>query len=214
MAVCTLATLLAGILVTLVAVYSEPVFTMLGRDPTLTGRTDIWSAVLHSGSERPWLGYGYNAFWQEWNGPSAAVLTEIGWEAPNSHNGLLDLWLELGFAGVGALLIGLISAARAGLLSARRAPTIAGLWPLVFLSYLVLINVSMSVLLRPHSLSWILYVALLGSDLLAGVDDTQSGSVRGKVGPYSKGNRNIPQSSVGPVRKGHVSPGVSRIYRR
>ena len=40
----------------------EVVFGLLGRDATLTGRTDIWSALVTAIAERPWLGYGYGAF--------------------------------------------------------------------------------------------------------------------------------------------------------
>jgi O-antigen ligase len=44
--------------------YSEEVFELLARDPTLTGRTELWSLVGAAVTERPWVGYGYGAFWE------------------------------------------------------------------------------------------------------------------------------------------------------
>jgi len=209
-AVCTVSILLGGVFVIIVAANAEPIFTLLGRDATLTGRTDIWAAVLASVGERPWLGYGYNAFWHQWGGPSASVLSSVGWETPNGHNGLLDLWLELGFVGVGTLLLGLMVVLRAAVVSARRADSPAGLWPLVFLSHLALINVSMSAFLRPHSLYWILYVALLSSDLLTKAGKAQPVAV---PGPSDRFRRVPPLPRVlGGV--GQASLGVRRFYKK
>ena len=36
---------------------------LIGKDPTLTGRTDIWSAVIELIYEKPVLGWGYRAMW-------------------------------------------------------------------------------------------------------------------------------------------------------
>ena len=212
-AVCTVSILLAGAFISVIAANTEPIFTLLGRDSTLTGRTDIWQAVLASIGERPWLGYGYNAFWHPSDGPSASVLSLVGWETPNSHNGLLDLWLELGFAGVGILLVGLVAAVRAAVVSARRTDLSAGLWPLVFLSFLALINVSMSALLRPHSLTWILYVALLSSDLLTKAGKTRPVAVPGPDESSDRFRRVPPLPRV--LRGiGYASLGVRRFYRK
>jgi len=35
------------------------VLSLLGKEPTLTGRTDVWAAVSHRIAERPMFGYGY-----------------------------------------------------------------------------------------------------------------------------------------------------------
>ena len=46
------------------------VFQLVDRSPDLTGRTNLWNAVLLSVSKRPLLGYGFSAFWQGMNGES------------------------------------------------------------------------------------------------------------------------------------------------
>ena len=43
----------------------------IGKDPTLTGRTEIWSYVIPYISERPMLGWGFSAFWSPAN-PAAS----------------------------------------------------------------------------------------------------------------------------------------------
>jgi exopolysaccharide production protein ExoQ len=156
---------LLGVIGLTVALANESVvFDALGRDATLTGRTTLWAVVLASIGEQPWLGHGYNAFWQGWSGSSALVLSEVGWDTPHAHNGFLDLALDLGLLGMALLVTALTVASRAALRSARTSALASGVWPLVFLSFLLLINVTESSLLRQHNIYWILFVAVLCSD--------------------------------------------------
>jgi len=207
-AVCTISVLLGAIVLTVFLSNAEEAFALLGRDPTLTGRTDIWAAALVSIAERPWLGYGHNAFWQGWAGPSVSLINAIGWESPNSHNGLLDLWLELGLVGVCTFLLGLGIAARRAIRSVRNTVTAAGLWPLVFLSYLVVMNFSTSTIMLQHSLYWVLYVAVMSS--VTALRSPGSLTAESESGP--DGLREDPWSSRMPLGSGHVSPGVRRQY--
>ena len=52
-------------LVALSLLWSDPEFalSLLGKDTTLTGRTELWDAVVSLIKERPFLGYGYRAMW-------------------------------------------------------------------------------------------------------------------------------------------------------
>ena len=47
--------------------YAAPqaIFGLLGKDETFTGRTNIWSAVLHQIIQRPLTGYGFGAVWDD-----------------------------------------------------------------------------------------------------------------------------------------------------
>jgi O-antigen ligase len=71
---------------------------LLGRDETLTGRTDVWAELLPSFEKRSILGYGFGGFWT----PSTQ---EDAFGVKEAHNGYLDVCLGLGV--VGALLTGL-----------------------------------------------------------------------------------------------------------
>jgi exopolysaccharide production protein ExoQ len=78
---------------------------LLGKDMTLTGRTNIWSAVLDSIVKRPLLGYGYQAFWLGMEGESYRVILVVSWMLAQAQNGFLDIMLENGAAGLAIVLL-------------------------------------------------------------------------------------------------------------
>lgn len=151
--------LLGGSASSLVVDNAETILDALGKDMTLSGRTDLWAAVLDKIWERPWLGYGYGGFWRGMNGESADVIAVLKWEAPHSHNGLLDLWVEVGLLGLSAFLVSFISVAFKGVMWIRQTKTAEGLWPLAYLTFLFLVNITESSLMRQNAF-WILYVAV------------------------------------------------------
>jgi O-antigen ligase len=72
----------------------------LGRDATLTGRTELWEELLQMGT-RPWLGTGFETFWL---GERAEYFWEKYYFHPNqAHNGYIETYLNLGWIGVGLL---------------------------------------------------------------------------------------------------------------
>ena len=76
----------------------------VGRDPTLTDRTAIWSIVL-SMHTNPLVGTGYESFWL---GPRLQKVWQLfGATINESHNGYLEVYLNLGLIGV-LLLVGLL----------------------------------------------------------------------------------------------------------
>ena len=58
---------------------AEMLLGSIGKDPTLTGRTDMWPYVLEMIWKQPWLGYGYNGFWGDWDSPGAYVWYIVNW---------------------------------------------------------------------------------------------------------------------------------------
>lgn len=77
----------------------ERVTGLVGEDASLTGRTDIWELSLTAVQDRPWLGYGYGAFW-DGSETAERISSRLQWNVPNAHSGWLDLALELGVLGV------------------------------------------------------------------------------------------------------------------
>jgi O-antigen ligase len=69
---------------------------MVGRDPTLTGRTDLWKYLL-SMHTNPLLGTGYESFWL---GPRLEFVWRKFWLFNEAHNGYLDIYLNLGLMGL------------------------------------------------------------------------------------------------------------------
>lgn len=146
---------------------ADTILGSVGKDTTLTGRSDLWPAVLDMIAKKPWLGYGYGAFWEE-NGESSIVIQTVQWNAPNAHNGFLDLWLGLGLLGVLVFLIGFVINLLRSIYLIRWNQTFANLWLLLYLTYIIISNLTETTLLEQNSLEWILYVsAILSSKLPA-----------------------------------------------
>jgi exopolysaccharide production protein ExoQ len=135
----------------------------LGRSPTLSGRTGLWLVLLEAFRHRPWLGYGYNAFWVGWGGESAEVWSAVGWDPAHAHNGFLDLALQLGAIGVLTFLAGFALALLQAFRALRRTDSGPGIWPLAYLVFFFLFNLTESPLLRYDSLFWGLYVTTVCS---------------------------------------------------
>ncbi len=83
---------------------SDVFFELLGKDATLTGRTEIWTAIIRQIEQRPWTGYGYEAVWTDKSGrgPFAYIVKEAGFTPQHAHNSWLEQWLGLGLIGLAA----------------------------------------------------------------------------------------------------------------
>lgn len=130
----------------------------IGRDLTLTGRTDIWDAAARFVEAKPWLGYGYYAFWIPEAGPAFWVREAVGWQVASAHSSWLELGLGLGRAGVVLFALQLCATGLRGL-KALLDPQ-AGLWAPAFLAAFALYTPSESHALQANNLFWIIYVAV------------------------------------------------------
>lgn len=134
---------------------------LLGRDLTFSGRNVLWAAVWDLIQQHPWLGYGYGASWKDWNSETSYVWKFVGgWKAPNSHNGLLDLLLDLGFLGAITFLIGFLINLVKSINLASSSETADDYWPLLFLTYLIQANISETSLFLQNNIFWIIYVTV------------------------------------------------------
>lgn len=112
---------LAGLWLLFVAGYDPLVdfhnALLLGRaeeSDTLSGRAFIWPAVWYFIARRPWLGYGYESFWNPRN--IDTISDEVGWGLREAHNGYLDILLSTGAIGLTCCLSGVA----AGIAAAAR----------------------------------------------------------------------------------------------
>lgn len=106
--VAALVLLLAGVLGG--ADIREQFFQLLGKSSTLTGRTKLWSLILdNTRLHNPWLGGGYGGFWNGLGSPSSytAYRFPAGYVG-QAHNGYLDIFNDLGYVGLGLLVLVLL----------------------------------------------------------------------------------------------------------
>jgi exopolysaccharide production protein ExoQ len=149
----------------------EVVLGLLGKDETLTGRTDIWASLGEAIDKRPVLGYGYMAFWGLDSEPRYWLGRAVDWNAPSGHNGWLDLAISLGVVGVAIYTIDLvITLLRAGRLSLSSP---AGVFALGFLAQFMLFAMSESIIIAQNSILWATY-AFVGAKLALGAQASQS----------------------------------------
>jgi exopolysaccharide production protein ExoQ len=87
----------------MVTVLAPFIFEALGKAPTLTGRTDIWTALESALHARPWFGWGFQAFWTDRSITSPVEEIEAamqGFRPPDAHSTPLDIRLQLGYVGI------------------------------------------------------------------------------------------------------------------
>lgn len=142
------------------------VVDVLGKDLTLTGRTTLWQAAIEMIQQRPWLGYGYDAFWHGWDSAAAYIWRLEAWPAPHAHNGFVDLTLHLGLIGLSIFLIGFFGNFLKGLIQFRMTSGSEFVWPILYLIYVILTNIGESSLLRSGDVFWVLYASVSLSMLM------------------------------------------------
>lgn len=84
------------------------ILTVLGKSTDVTGRFDIWAAVIDLASQRPWFGWGWVSYWTPWVEPFDNLAVRNGVTYLQAHNAWLDVWLQLGILGLvvfGALVV-------------------------------------------------------------------------------------------------------------
>jgi O-antigen ligase len=135
----------------------EYTLQLLGRDPTLTGRTIIWEGVLIALGGNSLAGGGYGAGWLV-VGPRLTALT--GADVGHAHNGFLDLLVDVGYIGVGLTLFFMFwlgGKAFSNLMRGLR-PEISTL-ALTVILFSLIGNMAGSFLLQHNSIYWVLLVA-------------------------------------------------------
>jgi exopolysaccharide production protein ExoQ len=139
---------LLGSAITLFLDNAEIILNAMGKDMTLTGRTDLWNEVIRSISERPFLGYGLGGFWRGLKGNSEVIITTMKWDVPHAHNGYLDILVDLGFLGFLAFLLSFTFVFFRSIVKIRSGEQTESLFPIIFLTFLVMTNLTESSFFR------------------------------------------------------------------
>ena len=134
--------------------------SLLGKDATLTGRTKIWTAVLHAIHRRPWLGYGYGAVWTETDlwGPLNPIVKEAGFKPEHAHNSWLEQWLGMGVIGLTAWVLYYVTTLCQAIWAVFTNRGALIVFP--FLMVFTLMTLTESIVLVYNDLSWVLFVAM------------------------------------------------------
>jgi O-antigen ligase len=121
-----------GISLALFGLFVDPrtMLSIIHRNPTLTGRTEIWQVVL-SMHTNPLGGTGFESFWI---GPRMQRVWDLtGMHINEAHNGYIEVYLNLGWVGIALLGAIIVTGYRNALVTLRRNPN-AGRIRLAFLT--------------------------------------------------------------------------------
>jgi exopolysaccharide production protein ExoQ len=137
---------------------SNPIERMgyrLYGDPTLTGRTGIWSFANYQISQKPWFGWGFHSYYFVPNSPQNQAPGYIR-DMPSSHSGYLELKLETGQIGYWIFLVFIYSSLHLLERVRRKVPVRAWCYLSIEL-FAILINLTDSNWLVLNAL-WMLYL--------------------------------------------------------
>jgi O-antigen ligase len=148
---------ISGFAILMVAI-PEEMFGLIGKDPTFTGRTDIWNLLSQAIQEKFWLGYGFGVYWQDPLGPSYIVRQVLEWGVPSAHNGWVEIWLSCGVGIVAIFAVHCLLTLGFSLNSIKRGGRETYFVVLMLIAYIGF-SMSESAILQQNSLSWILFVA-------------------------------------------------------
>ena len=138
----------------------------LGRNTTLTGRTDIWGDLLGM-DLNPWLGTGFESFWL---GERASFLAQKYYFHPNqAHNGYIEMYVNLGLVGLGFLVL-LMAQGYRRIVDAYRSNVGLSTLRLAVFTTAVAYNVTEATFKVMHPI-WIVFLLAIAAPSLDGRDE-------------------------------------------
>jgi len=136
-------------IIAFVVIFPDSLLEMIGKEPTLTGRTDLWAYVLINIFQRPLLGWGYMGFWTPSNPMAVEISRVLNWTVPQAHNGLLEILLNVGFVGAALFIFIWAKNVRLALQCMRTPENALAISTLAICGMIVMIGVTENVLLSP-----------------------------------------------------------------
>jgi len=133
---------------------SHSALATMGRNPTLTDRTEVWG-WLFSMVHNPLVGTGFESFWL---GPRLEKLWSIYWWHPNeAHNGYIEIYINLGWIGIALLAVVLLTGYQKVIRAYRQELPLATLWLAYFLIGMVY-NFTEAAFFRMQAPAWLFFL--------------------------------------------------------
>lgn len=83
----------------------DSLFSLFGKDLTLTGRTYLWAEVFKETKNHLLLGFGYGGFWIPFSPIIGELYQKFIWFPNQAHLGYLDVLNETGVVGLALLIL-------------------------------------------------------------------------------------------------------------
>lgn len=118
----------------------------LGKDLTLTGRTEFWPQLIAAANQRPWFGYGFEGFFQQDlvgdKTPAFYIYTASGFQPKTAHNGPIAILLFFGYPGLILILVSLLTNLTFAVRELSRRPLAESGIPIIYLVFIILNNLT------------------------------------------------------------------------
>jgi exopolysaccharide production protein ExoQ len=144
----------------------DAALALLGKDRTLSNRTEIWRWSIAAIKQRPLLGYGWGGVFTDTTlDPTYTINRRVGFTAAHAHSGPLMLLLQLGVVGLVWMLLMLFGALRRGLRTLAAGDLHEGFFLIAIPSALMLAGLAESTL-DEVALVWlaVIYALMLHPD--------------------------------------------------
>lgn len=135
-------------------------FSLFGKDLTLTGRIPLWIILFNSSKEKLLLGYGYEAYWNGIGSPSEYVLRQLFWVPNDAHNGYIDVILSVGIIGLMLVILKVIDIFNSTKALYNTTKDKKLLLVISIIVYVLILNVTSTSILVQNSVFWILLISL------------------------------------------------------
>lgn len=153
---------------------------LLGRsaaaeDPsTLSGRTLLWSDLIDWAADRPFLGYGFDSFWT----PTHINIESLrrGWVITQAHSGYIETLLDIGWVGLGVLVLILLFGLRAAIKRFHSTHSAVALFGVALLVWYA-VNLSAEAIPQSHFNTFVVMAALAHFALRGAAPDDTSVSL-------------------------------------
>lgn len=136
------------------------VLDSLGKDSTLTGRTVLWEFGMQAFEDRPWLGFGYQAWWVANETAANMLRLVVGQQLFTFHSTYLEAAVAFGIWGPIALAAAVLFVLAVSVREFLTDPQYIKAWPLLYIVLLLVQATAEQVLMNNHGLAEVLLVVI------------------------------------------------------
>lgn len=144
----------------------------LGKDVTLTGRTEIWILLVDVVRQRPILGHGFGGTFGGYFSPVHELWASTNWEPRHAHNSLYQILLDLGIVGLALFVWTFVRGVRRSIAFVQQVPGALGLFPLTILTASFAISLAETGVVASQA-RWLYFVLALLSCGITASETTQ-----------------------------------------
>lgn len=139
----------------------EEILLFFGRDPTLTGRTELWAFAMQYGLKAPFTGWGFDAFWEGEKSPGLPYA--LSWGLAQAHNAWLEVFVSLGLPAVFLTFGIMLTLTFRGIVLGRYYPERGPAVLVILIAFIFFtVGISEALFLQRHSSFWMVFVATVG----------------------------------------------------